>query len=225
MPFDALKVTQAACNTEVMNKEIPAASDEFVASKALAWVLIVGGIIGWLGAFLLTLERLHVAENPDATLGCDIASFISCKSVMLSWQAKIFGFPNPLIGLGAFIAPIVVGVAILGGARFAAWFWRTFTVGLFLGFVFVLWLFDQAVFDIGALCPYCMVAWLGMIPMFWAVFLFGTREGFIWVPTRTIKFFVQAYDWAWLFSVVTVLALAAVIAVKFWSLWLDFFNV
>lgn len=224
MALDAQKVTHPPCNTEVVNKEIQPAANQFVASRTLAWVLIIGGALGWIGALLLTLERLHVAANPEATLGCDIASFISCKSVMLSWQATLFGFPNPLIGLGAFAAPIVVGFAILAGARFAAWFWRTFTVGLFLGFAFVLWLFSAAVFDIGALCPYCMVAWLGTIPMFWSVFLFGAREGFVWVPTRTIRFFVSAYDWAWLFSLVTVLVLAAVIAVEFWTLWLDFFG-
>jgi uncharacterized membrane protein len=225
MTLDGRNVTQDACDTDEVMSEIRPAANSFIASKTLAWVLIIGGTLGWIGAFLLTLERLHVAENPDAVLGCDVASFISCKSVMLSWQAKLFGFPNPLIGLGAFVAPLVVGVAVLAGARFAAWFWQIFTGGLFLGFVFVLWLFDQAVFDIGALCPYCMVAWLGMIPMFWTVFLFGAREGFIWVPTRTIRFFVSAYDWSWLFSLATILGLAAVIAVKFWSLWLDFFGV
>lgn len=224
MASRAPNVTRDACDTEDVSKEIQQASNQFVASRTLAWVLILGGVTGWMGAFLLTLERLKVAANPDATLGCDVASFISCKSVMLSDQATLFGFPNPLIGLGAFIAPIVVGFAILAGARFAAWFWQIFTGGLFLGFVFVLWLFDQAVFSIGALCPYCMVAWAGMIPMFWMVFLFGAREGFVWVPTRTIRFFVTAYDWSWLYTLATVLIMAAVIAIQFWSLWLDFFG-
>ena len=88
--------------------------------KSLAITLIIGGIIGWIGAFALTLERLHVAANPDATLSCDLNVFISCKSVMLTPQAKLFGFPNPLIGIAAFMAPILVGFGILqalGGAN------------------------------------------------------------------------------------------------------------
>ena len=224
MPAGRLNVTQSACHTEVVNSSATKNSSLIEAPKSLAWVLVIGGIIGWLGAFALTLERLHVAADPNATLSCDIASFISCKSVMLSWQAKLFGFPNPLIGLGAFIAPIVVGMAIFAGARFARWFWVTFSVGISLGFIFVLWLADAAINDIGALCPYCMVAWFGLIPMFWATILFGAREGFIWVPTRTIRFFVSAYDWAWVYAVLTEVAMALIILVKFWPLWVKLFS-
>lgn len=224
MPVASPKVTQPACNTEVVNSVATQKSNLIEAPRSLAWVLVIGGIIGWLGAFALTLERLHVAADPNATLSCDIASFISCKSVMLSWQAKLFGFPNPLIGLGAFIAPIVVGMAIFAGAKFARWFWVTFVVGLSLGFIFVLWLADAAINDIGALCPYCMVAWFAMIPMFWSTALFGAREGFVWVPTRTIRFFVSAYDWTWVYVVVTEVALALVIMVKFWPLWVKLFS-
>lgn len=224
MPAGRLKVTQGACNTERVNSTASKQLNLIEAPKSLAWVLVIGGILGWLGAFALTIERLHVAADPNATLSCDIASFISCKSVMLSWQAKLFGFPNPLIGLGAFIAPIVVGMAIFAGAKFARWFWVTFAVGISLGFIFVLWLADAAINDIGALCPYCMVAWFGMIPMFWNTFLFGTREGFIWVPTRAIRFFVSAYDWALVYSVITEVTLALIILVKFWPLWVKLFS-
>lgn len=206
--------------SEVKTKNSPVIE----ASKPLAWLLIVGGILGWVAAFLLTLERFHVAADPNATLSCDVATFISCKSVMLSPEAKLFGFPNPLIGLGAFIAPIVVGVAVLAGAKFAAWFWRTFLFGNLLAFVFVMWLFSEAVFDIGALCPYCMIAWLAVIAMFWQLLLHGTREGYIPVPLKSVAFFVQAYDWAWLLALVNLVAIAATIAVHFWTLWVQFFG-
>jgi formate/nitrite transporter FocA (FNT family) len=42
------------------------------------------------------------------------------------------------------MAPIIVGFAILAGAKFAMWFWRLFWVGNLLGFLFVLWLFSQS---------------------------------------------------------------------------------
>ena len=110
-------------------------------NRGFAVTLIWTGILGWIAAFSLVLERINVATNPSATLSCDLNPFISCKSVMLTPQAAIFGFPNALIGIAAFVAPIAVGVAILSGAKFAAWFWRTFAVGVTLGFVFVFWLF------------------------------------------------------------------------------------
>jgi uncharacterized membrane protein len=191
----------------------------FGAPKSLAWMLILGGITGWAAAFVLTLDRIRVASNPDAALSCDINPFISCKSVMLTWQAKIFGFPNPLIGIAAFMAPIVVGFALLAGAKFAKWFWQLFTIGIALGFIFVLWLFSQAVFDIGVLCPYCMVAWAGMIPIFWQQFLYVASEGIIPVPIRTVRFFVAAYEWHWMATFFTVLVVLATIAWRFWDVW------
>lgn len=187
-------------------------------------MLILAGTVGWIASFLLTMDRFEVASNPDAKLGCDIASFISCKSVMLSDQAMLLGFPNPLIGLATFVAPIAVGAAILAGAKFANWFWQLFFAGHAAAFAFVLWLAQAAIFDIGALCPYCMMSWAAVIPLFWQLFLHGAREGYLPVPVKSINFFYRAYDWGWLISLITALTIATLIAIKFWNLWLDFFN-
>lgn len=200
-------------------------ASQIEASRALGIFLIIAGVTGWVAAFLLTLERFHVAADPNATLSCDVATFISCKSVMLSPEAKLFGFPNPLIGLAAFMAPVFVGFAILAGAKFAAWFWRIFFVGNLLAYIFVTWLFTVAVFDIGALCPYCMIAWLATIPMFWQLLAHGAAQGYLPVPIRSIEFFVRAYDYAWVISLVNLLAIALTIMVQFWNLWLQFFGI
>ena len=208
-----------------MNSEMPAKPAQIEASKPLAIFLIVAGIVGWIASFLLTLERFHVAADPNATLSCDVASFISCKSVMLSPEAKLFGFPNPLIGLAAFVAPIAVGVGVLAGASFAKWFWQLFFAGNALAMAWVIWLSSEAIYDIGALCPYCMIAWAAVIPMFWQLFAHGAREGYLPMPAKSIDFFFKFYDWAWLAALLTALAIALEIAVAFWTLWLKFFNI
>lgn len=196
-------------------------NDDFVdsPSKSFAWYSILFGILGWFAAFSLTLERLHVAADPNATLSCDMNIFISCKSVMLTEQARLFGFPNPLIGLAGFVAPIAVGVAVLAGGRFKSWFWRIYLIGLSMGFVFVLWLFTQSTYVIHVLCPYCMVAWIAMIPLFWKTFIWAGAEGVIDVPVRAVGWFVRAQDFTWLFTLGTeVLALLAIIF-SFWNSW------
>ena len=145
--------------------------------------------------------------------------FISCKSVMLTEQARLFGFPNPLLGLAGFVAPIAVGVAVLAGGRFKAWFWRVYLIGLSMGFIFVLWLFTQSTYVIHVLCPYCMLAWVAMIPLFWRTFIWAGAEGVIDVPVRTVGWFVRAQDFTWLFTLGTeVLALLAII-ISFWNSW------
>lgn len=190
-----------------------------IAPKSLAITMIIFGIIGWIGAFALTLERFHVAENPGDSLSCDINVFISCKSVMLTWQAKLLGFPNSLIGIAAFMAPIILGFAILAGARFAKWFWRLFWLGTLFGFGFVIWLFSQSLLVINVLCPYCMVAWTGMIPVFWVVTLFALREDILPMPVRTAPFWDGAYRLAWLWILATYLIIIAAIIIRFWSRW------
>ena len=218
------KVTKGACNTGVMSAIKPAEGITLQPTRGFAITLIWTGILGWFAAFALVLERIHVATNPDATLSCDLNPFISCKSVMLTPQASLFGFPNPLIGLAAFMAPIIVGVAILAGAKFAAWFWRIFALGVTGGFLFVIWLWTQSTFVIGVLCPYCMVAWAAMIPMFWKVILFGTKDGFIDTPLKFVAFFDRAYEKAWVFTLATEAIVVLVIIVRFWSMWPALWN-
>jgi len=218
MALTHLKVTYLAWHTKSVSetREIKTVESP---NRGVAITMIWTGILGWVAAFSLVLERIHVASNPDATLSCDINPFISCKSVMLTAQAQLFGFPNPIIGLAAFFAPVVLGFAILAGARFALWFWRAFLVGIALGFAFVLWLFVQSTFVIHVLCPYCMVAWVAMVPLFWRLFLWAAAEGIINVPVRTVGFFVRWADSAWVFTLVTELLAALTIVFSFWSLW------
>ena len=165
----------------------------------LAIVLIVTGAIGWYAAFALTLDKLAVLENPQADLDCNFSVLVQCGVNLGSWQGSLLGFPNPLLGLGGFVAPIAVGVALLAGASFARWFWITFNVGVLGAFAFCLWLAYQSIFNLGTLCPWCMLVWSVTIPMFWALTLANARAGrlgaglqplgarlFGWVPVITI---------------------------------------
>jgi uncharacterized membrane protein len=149
---------------------------------ALAVWLIIAGAVGWTAAFALTLERLHLLQDPDAALSCDISPLVQCGANLTSWQGSAFGFPNPLIGLTAWMAPVVVGVALLAGARFARWFWLLFTAGLAGAFGFVVWLIAQSIFSLGTLCPWCMVTWVVTIPTFYAVLLHVLRTGMLPAP-------------------------------------------
>lgn len=191
--------------------------------KKFAITMIWAGLLGWFAAFSLVLERIHMLKDPDATLSCDVNPFISCASVMKSAQASMFGFPNPIIGLGAFVAPIAVGVAILAGARFAVWFWRLFMAGVTLGFIFVIYLFITSTFVLGILCPYCMLAWIAMISIFWAMFLWSAAEGVIEVPERTFGFFMRWSGSSWVFSLITEVLALVIIIFALWEDWLTIF--
>ncbi len=176
---------------------------------ALAVLLIVGGLAGWIAAFALTLEKIAILENPDAPLACDLSILIQCGKNLGQWQGEVFfGVPNPLWGLGGFVAPIAVGVALLAGARFARWFWIAFNVGLAGALAFVIWLIGQSLFAIFTLCPWCMVVWVATIPMFWAVTLRNLSNGTIPVPEGARRFFAGAYEWVPLITLGSYLVIA-----------------
>jgi uncharacterized membrane protein len=144
---------------------------------ALAVFLIVAGILGWWASFALTVDKFLLLENPSADLDCNFSLLVQCGANLDSWQGAVFGFPNPLLGLGGFVAPIAVGAALLAGARFDRWFWALFNLGLAGALAFVIWLISQSVYVLGTLCPWCMLVWTVTIPLFWIVTFRNAAEG------------------------------------------------
>ncbi|KAA9144065.1 vitamin K epoxide reductase family protein [Microbacterium lushaniae] len=147
--------------------------------KALAVWLVIAGVVGWWAAYSLTMERLQLLADPGSTASCDFSVLIQCGKNLDSWQGSVFGFPNPILGLTGWMAPVVVGMALLAGARFARWFWWLFTLGTAGAFAFVVWLIAQSIFSLSTLCPWCMVTWAVTIPTFYAVLLHVLREGIL----------------------------------------------
>ncbi len=149
--------------------------------KRTPWVfaiwLIVAGVIGEIAAFALTVEKFHALQNPGVAASCDISVFVQCTKNLDSWQGSVFGFPNPIIGLICWMAPIVVGVALLAGARFARWFWVLFNIGVLGAVIFVIWLASQSIFELHTLCPHCVLTWSVTYPTFLAVTFRNMSEG------------------------------------------------
>ncbi|GGI94740.1 hypothetical protein GCM10010121_001400 [Streptomyces brasiliensis] len=88
------------------------------ASRAFAWLLIVTGALGSLASFVITVDKFELLVNPRFSPSCNLSPVLSCSNVMLSDQASVFGFPNPLIGLLAYPVVVAAGFALLAGARF-----------------------------------------------------------------------------------------------------------
>jgi uncharacterized membrane protein len=142
-----------------------------------ALTLIVTGVVGWWAAFSLTLDKIAVLKHPDAVLDCNVSVLVQCGKNLGSWQGSVLGFPNPIIGLAAWVAPILVGVSLLAGARFARWYWLLFNLGVAGAMTFVIWLISQSIFVLGTLCPWCMLTWSMVIPLFFTVTVRNAAAG------------------------------------------------
>lgn len=147
----------------------------------LAIWLVIAGIIGWWAAFSLTIEKFDALANPGQGASCDFSVLVQCTANLESWQGSAFGFPNPILGITGWVAPIVVGMAVLAGARFARWFWLAFWAGIAFAFGFVIWLISQSIYapNLHTLCPWCMVTWAVTIPTFYAVTIHLFRSGVV----------------------------------------------
>lgn len=172
--------------------------------------LIVAGVIGWSAAFALTIEKLHGLANPGAAASCDFSLLVQCTKNLESWQGSLFGFPNPILGLTGWMAPVVVGAALLAGARFSRWFWIVFNLGVAFAMALVLFLIYSSIFVLGTLCPWCMITWLVTIPTFLIVTLHNLRDGTIPLPPRLRAFAGVAYGWIAVISIFCYLVVAVV---------------
>ncbi|KRE66832.1 hypothetical protein ASG92_15770 [Arthrobacter sp. Soil736] len=179
--------------------------------RPFGWLLVVTGIVGWLASGILVLEKLEVLKDPNHTTVCDVNPWISCGQVMQTPQSSVFGFPNMFIGIVAFAVIITTGMALLSGARFARWYWIGLQTGVTLGFAFVVWLWFQALYEIRILCPFCMVVWAVMIPLFVWVTVRNTVHGVIPAPAGVARILG---DSGW---IITALLYVAVVATIFFA--------
>jgi uncharacterized membrane protein len=186
--------------------------------RFLPWLLIIGGAIGLIAAFIISYDKQKLLQNPSFQPNCDLNPIISCGSVMKSAQGSAFGFPNPWIGLAAFAVLITIGVSILAGARYKRWFWLGLEAGTIFGIGFVHWLFFQSVYRIHALCPYCMAVWVVTITTFWYVTQYNLQQGHIKFPKNKlgqgIQRFIQVHHLDIL--VLWILIILALILHHFW---------
>ena len=162
-----------------------------------AWFSIVAGIVGWFASFELLTEYIKTLQEPTHAPNCNISKLVTCGPNMDSWQGSLFGFSNTIIGVTAFTAPILVGAAILAGAHFAQWFWRLYCLGLLGGIVFITWLQYQSFYSLGTLCPWCMVVWTAMIPLWWVTVATAGAVGLLLPGVSAMRALKGFASWAW----------------------------
>lgn len=183
-------------------------------SLALSILLVIGGAVGLTAAFALTLDKFEVLQHPGADLSCNFSVLVQCGKNLSSPEGAAFGFPNPLLGLMMFPAPIIVGIASIAGTRFPRWFWAAFNVGMAFAIGFVIWLMTQSVFALGTLCPWCMVVWAVVIPMSVATTLYDLREQHLPLGGRVARIAGTLYGFTPLITLVAFLAFAVVAQVR-----------
>ena len=158
---------------------------QFRHSSVTVWVtMLIASMASLVASFVLSVEAITLAEDPNADLGCNINAVISCGTVGGSWQASVLGFPNAFLGLMTEPVVITLAVASLAGVRFPRWFMLAAQTVYTLGLAFAYWLFYEAMFDIGALCPWCLLITLATTLVFFEMTYVNIRDDNLFLPRR-----------------------------------------
>lgn len=187
-------------------------SDRWIFGTMLAF-----GLIGLLSAFVLTVEKFHLLQNPDAILSCSFNLVLNCSTVMQTWQSSVFGFPNMLIGLMAYPIVIAVAVAGLSGVRFPNKFLIAANICYGLGALFAYWLFFQSVYAIQVLCPWCLVVTFSTTIIFATLTHYNLREnvfGFNAIQNKRIQEILYS-DYDKLAVAIWIVLLVSLVFLKF----------
>ncbi|MGP4102449.1 vitamin K epoxide reductase family protein [Nonomuraea sp. KM90] len=206
------ELANPALTTEALGPALPF-------PRLLPWLLLVGGGVGFIAAFVLAIEKIALLKDPAYEPSCSIDPILACGSIMRTPQAEVFGFPNPLLGIAGFAIVATTGAALLGGARFGKWLWLGLQAGATGGVVFVHWLIFQSLYTIGALCPYCMVVWMVTIPIFWYVTLHNITMHNLPMPAPVHRAGQALTGFHTVALTIWYVVVATMIGARFWQYW------
>lgn len=156
--------------------------------------MLVGASLSLLASFVLSVEAVTLAGNPDAVLSCSISLVLNCATVGLHEASYLFGFPNAFLGLIAEPVVITVAIAGLAGVKFPRLFMFGAQIGYSLGLIFALYLLYTSYFVIGALCPWCLLVTLTTTLVWFSITRYNIRENNLYLPKKLQKSLRQFID-------------------------------
>lgn len=179
--------------------------------------MLIGAVLSLIAAFVLSIEAVELAKNPNAQLSCSVNVIINCATVGLHPSAFLFGFPNSFLGLIAEPIVITVAVASLAGVRFPRKFMFAAQIFYTLGFVFAYYLLYTSMFVIQALCPWCLLVVLSTTFVFFSMTRYNIRENNLFLSeklSKKAKAFIKK-DYDKLTLAIIVVAIVAGIILKY----------
>jgi uncharacterized membrane protein len=177
----------------------------------------VFAVVGLLASLILSIEKLHMLQDPNAVLACTVNVFLNCATVMNTPEASLLGFPNSFIGLMAYSVLLTVAMAYMFGAKMPRNFMALAQLGVTVEIIFAYWLFFDSVFVIQVLCPFCLLVTFSSTMIFAAITRYNILEKNLYLSpqaqAKLEKFVEKDYDKMLVAG--WIVAMVALVLVKF----------
>ena len=181
-------------------------------------------------AEVLLVALLAIALVPAVLIGLELV--VALVSARWAWRVHLVlvagltglivaQFVDRIPGLASLL---VLALGAVAGVALARWY-RTSAplrsacsllalTPLLFAVVFVHWLIDQSLYEIGKLCPWCMVVWSVTIPSFLFVTVRNAHAFGLVERSRFVGILARNHG---LILMVWVLTLIALIVIRFWD--------
>ncbi len=181
--------------------------------------MLLFATLSLVASFVLSYDALVLAADPNADLSCSLNSILDCAKVGVTWQAKVFGFPNAFLGMISEPVVMTIAVASLWKTRFPRWFMFTANAIYLLGVIFAYWLLFQSTFVIGALCPWCILVTVSTTFVFWSMTQWNILEENLYLSPKWQARALAFHRGGWMtITLMAWLALVVLIEILKWTL-------
>lgn len=189
--------------------------------RTLGISLIITSLIAWIASGTLVLERLELFKDPTHIPTCDFGLFLSCSTIMKTAEAALFGFPNPFLGIVGFAITGTIGVILLLTAKhreqglsiLPRWFMIAIQLGVTAAMALVTFFWYTSVYTVMTLCPWCMVVWSMVIPMFLHITAYNAANGNLGGSLRGVG--TKLLEWNWVAVIVIYVLVVTSILIRF----------
>jgi len=163
--------------------------------RYIGLVLGIFSITGLIASFVLTIERFNLLKNPNLLLSCSINSTFNCASVMNSWQAELFGFPNTLMGLVGYSLIGAITLHLLIDRKLNRLIALASLIGASFATIFSYWLMWESVYAIKSICLYCLLSCISMTNIFIGLLIYCIKSGELKLGSKVDAFINKGYFW------------------------------
>lgn len=184
------------------------------------WIFItilITSVLALVAAFVLSVEAVELAKNPNAIFECSVNVIINCATVAKSSYASLLGFPNSFLGMISEPTFVLLAILLLIGVKLPKKFMFVIQILAIGALLFALGLFYISTALIGALCPWCILVLVSTIVMFFVITKYNIRESNLYLPKKIEKqvkeFIKKDYD-KFLMALIFVI-IAMIIVIKY----------